>query len=292
MASAGEHRHRKGKKKDKSVPLNDDIADEQLNLDVVSNNESEIDELPIPAQLEGVALDNKVSVLSNRDRDLQDKRFKAVYNAVKGMIIGKKFSVSQLTIMVPLSMEVVADIQSMSGEQKIQMLMKVFTYLIAELDFESPEQEQLARHFVEYDLDVLMQAAYQASKGKFPFKVGVTDETYDPKKLDLIYNNIRQMIVTKEIDIKTIVILVPTVMVQVAGFVNLTGLQKKELVTQIISRLVQEFKPKNNDEQMIQLFIQKQLPFIIDVVYAAAQSKYVFKIVESGWKKLLACCRH
>ena len=221
--------------------------------------------------------ENRTRALASKDRDLSDPRFKTVYNGVKQLVVGKQFSVQQFTILVPLAMQLLSDIKSLTGPQKKAMLIKVFRYLVEELEFEDIDQERLSQHFVENDLEVLIDTAYAASKGKFQFKDETLDETYDMEKFNMVYENIKRMIVNEKIDIKTIIILVPSVMVQAARFVNLTGLQKKELVTQVIAKLIEEYKPTNDTHAIIKLFLVKQLPTIIEIIYQAAKSKYIFK---------------
>ena len=247
-----------------------------------------------PVNIEGdlatIVHDNRSKILQNRDSDLTDPRFHAAYNTIKDMIVGKQFNVAQFTILVPLAMQALSDVQSMSGDQKKDMIVRIFRYIVEELDFETINQKRLAQNFVSNDLAVLIDTAYAASKGKFEFKP-VVNEKYTQEQFDIVYNSIRSMIVNQELDIKTIIILVPSVMMQVARFVNMTGLQKRDLVTQIILQLVDEFVPNDENLAIVKLFIEKQLPNIIDILYRAAQSGYVFKKIAQLpiWKKICVC---
>lgn len=225
-----------------------------------------------------------------RNADMTDSRFKLVYDAIKTMVVGQQFNIRQFTIMVPLAMQVLADVVTMDGLQKKDMIVKVFKYLIEELTFESTEQQDLARHFVDNDLETLIDTAYQASKGKFVFS-DTTTETYDITKFNLVYDNVKKMIVNKHIDIQTILILLPTIMIQVGRFINLTGLQKKDMVIQIITKLLDEFKPEDEVYELILVFIKTQLPYVIEIIYQSSVGSYIFKKIQSGWTSCWVCCK-
>jgi len=264
--------------------------------DTESNVEETVPESsPLEVDMVRARDENHTRAMAAKDRDMLDPRFKSLYNGVKQLVVGRQFNVQQFTVLVPLAMQLLADVKSLTGPEKKAMLIKVFRYLVEDLEFEDIDQERLAQHFVENDLEVLIDTAYSASKGKFKFKDETLDENYDSAKFNMVYENIKKMIVNKQVDIKTIVILVPTIMVQVARFVNLTGLQKKDLVTQVVAKLVEEYKPKNDTMALVKLFVVKQLPTIIDIIYRAAKSKYVFKKIKESkvWKKifLCGCCR-
>jgi hypothetical protein len=252
--------------------------------------------LEAPVDIEGdlvtIVHENHSKVLENRDNDLSDPRFKAAYNTIKDMIVGKQFNVAQFTILVPLGMQALSDVQSMTGDQKKDMLIRIFRYIVEELDFETVNQKRLAQNFVNSDLGTLIDTAYAASKGKFEFKPATSDK-YTQEQFDLVYNSIRGMVVNQELDIKTIIILVPSIMMQVARFANMTGLQKRDLVTQLIIQLVDEFVPKDENMAIVKLFIEKQLPNIIDILYRAAKSGYIFKKIAQLpiWKKICVCCQ-
>lgn len=239
---------------------------------------------------ETINKERRENAIAMRNSDMSDPRFKIVYDAIKTMVVGQQFNIRQFTIMVPLAMQTLADVVTMDGLQKKDLIVKVFTYLIEELTFETPEQQDLARHFVDNDLDTLIDTAYQASKGKFSFS-DTSTETYDITKFNLVYDNIKNMIVDKQINIQVIIILLPTIMIQVGRFINLTGLQKKDMVIQIITKLLDEFKPENDAYELILVFIKVQLPYVIEIVYQSSVGSYIFKKIQSGWTSCWVCCK-
>ena len=231
--------------------------------------------------------ERREKVMAMRNTDMVDERFKLVYDAVRSMVVGQQFNVRQFTIMVPLAMQTLSDVKTMDGLQKKDLIVKVFKYLIEDLTFETPEQQDLARHFVDNDLEVLIDTAYQASKGKYQF-ADTSTETYDMAKFNLVYDNIKKMIVDKQLSVQTIIILLPTIMIQVGRFVNLTGLQKKDMVIQIVTKLLDEFKPEDDVYELILVFIKTQLPYVIEIIYQSSVGSYVFKKIQSGWA---SCCK-
>lgn len=251
-----------------------------------------------PAPVVNVIADRNIKrnrIMASKNSDLTDDRFKSIYNAVKDLIVGKQFNIRQFTILIPLAMQILSEVKTLTGDQKKETLIKVFRYIVQDMEFENLEQETLAAHFVENDMEVLIDTAYSASKGKFEFNDSSVSETYDSSKLDMIYAQVRGMIIDKTLDIKSIVILVPSIMMQVARFANITGLQKKELVVQLLQKLLGEFKPEGDTEQMVLLFVQNQLPHVIEVIYQASKGKYIFKKIQTAtvsfWKKITPCLR-
>lgn len=243
-----------------------------------------------PKTRETINKERRENAIAMRNADMADPRFKIVYDAIKNMVVGQQFNVRQFTIMIPLAMQTLADVVTMDGLQKKDLIVKVFKYLIEELTFESPEQQDLARHFVDNDLETLIDTAYQASKGKFVFS-DTSTETYDITKFNLVYDNIKGMVVDKQLNIQVILILLPTIMIQVGRFVNLTGLQKKDMVIQIITKLLEEFKPENEIYELILTFIKVQLPYVIEIIYQSSVGSYIFKKIQSGWTSCWTCCK-
>lgn len=259
---------------------------------------SKSDKEPLSATKDIDVVDRNIKrnkIMASKNSDLTDDRFKSIYNAVKDLIVGKQFNIRQFTILIPLAMQILSEVKTLTGDQKKETLIKVFRYIVQDMEFENLEQENLASHFVENDLEVLIDTAYSASKGKFEFNDSSISETYDSSKLDMIYSQVRSMIIDKTLDIKSIVILVPSIMMQVARFANITGLQKKELVVQLLQKLLGEFKPEGETEQMVLLFVQNQLPHVIEVIYQASKGKYIFKKIQTAsvsfWKKITPCLR-
>jgi hypothetical protein len=273
------------KKKTRNVNDDDDVV-------VIKKTNSDNPDIIVsdtPKSREIINKERREAAIIQRNADMSDTRFKLVYDAIKNMVVGQQFNIRQFTIMVPLAMQTLSDVYTMDGPQKKDLIVRVFKYLIEELTFETPEQQDLARHFVDNDLETLIDTAYLASKGKFEFSDTAT-ETYDISKFNLVYDNIKKMIVNKTIDIQTILILLPTVMIQVGRFVNLTGLQKKDMVIQIITKLLDEFKPDDETYALILTFIKNQLPYVIEIIYQSSIGSYIYKKIQS-WTSCWACCK-
>lgn len=221
-----------------------------------------------------------------------DSRVQIIYDKAREMIIGKKLDIRQLTLMVPLLMQAAANLKNTTGQQKKQIVHNVMYRLVDDVGFENDKEKQLAQHFIEHDLDDLIDTVYAASKGKFDFGSGVDDaEVFDQEKFKLIYDNIKLLVEGQKLNIKTLVILVPSVMASVSKFTKLTGHQRRLLVIRIFENLLDEYNPRDDTEEMVRSFIKDQLPLIIDTIYAAAKSKYVFDAVKSAWQKIKEKCK-
>jgi len=222
-----------------------------------------------------------------------DDRLKIVYNKAKSMVINRTLDLRQLTLMVPLLMQTAKDLKNTSGQQKKQVVHQALKHLVHEMDFEKDDQKELAAHFIENDLDDLIDTVYAASQGKFEFGKDQYEEkeVFDDAKFKLVYDNIKSLIEGNKIDIKTIIVLVPSTIASVAKFGKLTGHQRRLVVVRIFECLLDEYEPRDSTEDMVRLFIRDQLPLIIDTIYAAAKSKYVFKKVQGFFSKLASKCK-
>ena len=251
--------------------------------------------------LKSTQVDRATQAAERKDRataalntDLNDPQFLAVYNAVKGMVVGQTLSAQQITIMVPLAMQAIANVSTMDGQQKRDLIIRVFTYLVEQMTFASPDQQALAQNFVDNGIGSLIDTAYQASQGTYTFSSSNTNP-YTVDQFNVVYTNIKDLVVNKQLDVQTIIILVPTIMEQVGAFSNLSGLQKKDMVIQIIQKLLTDFQPSNENAQIILTFISAQLPYIIEVIYQSALGNYIYDKVQSGWAAFWAnpcsCCK-
>lgn len=236
-------------------------------------------------------LKQKEVTLASRDIDLTDPRFKSVYDAIKGLIVGQQLTVQQITIMVPLAMQTLSSITTMNGQQKKVLVIQVFQYLVAEMAFSTPDQKALAQNFIDNGIGTLIDTVYNASQGTYAFAPSDSTNTYSVDQFNVVYNNIKDMVVNKQLDVQTILVLVPTIMIQVGQFANLTGLQRKDMVVQIIQQLMTDYKPSDANAQLILTFVSAQLPYVIDVIYRSAVGSYVYTKIETGWVSCWTCCK-
>lgn len=80
---------------------------------------------------------------------------------------------------------------------------------------------------------------------------------------------VQKAIATKQITAATIMSLLTTAMTEVEKIAGLTGAQKKELVVQVVDRLIDEI-PGSTDKSAIKAAADLLLPGVIDVVVDAA----------------------
>jgi len=227
--------------------------------------------------------------------EITDPNILYVYNKVKAMVIGKNLDVRQLTLMVPLTMQICKDLTEMSGAQKKQLTQQVLKQLVEEMSFETYEQKLSALSFIENDLNDLIDTVYAASIGKFEFG-SETDVPYNEEQFNTVYNQLKGMVIGKKITTPMLIVLIPSAMVSVATFAKISGQQRRMLVIRLIERLIDEYDTTDADGRedtaavLVKTFVRDQVPLIIDTIYAASKGKYVFKQIQSKLSKIFGCC--
>lgn len=244
------------------------------------------------------ALRNQFVDIEMRDEpvaEITDPRVLAIYNKAKAMVIGRNLDIRQLTLMVPLIMQMCKDMNDMTGAQKKQLVQQVLKQLTQEMSFETYEQKLLAQSFIDNDLNDLIDTVYAASMGKFEFGSNV-DVPYNEEQFNTVYVQIKGMIVGKKITTPMLIILIPSAMASVATFAKISGQQRRLLVIRIIENLIDEFDTTdaNGNEdaaaELVKMFVRDQVPLIIDTIYAASKGKFVFKQIRSKLAQWFSRC--
>lgn len=236
--------------------------------------------------------------MSTIPSDLDDPTLNSIYQQVKLMVVGKKFTITQFTVLIPLVMQKLAPLR-ISGLMKKEMTIKIFTLLVNEMPFSNPRDKTFVQHFVDTDLNTLIDTAYLASLGKFTsFAKPSTSTIFDNTQFDAIKNKIQSMIVSNDVNatgveqplqIYNLILLVPTIMKEFSQFTNLTGLQKKDLVVQVIVEILSVIRTGNPLIDLLLQFSQQMLPTVVDILYRAATNEYVIQHVEKGCKSIFSC---
>uniref|UniRef100_A0A6C0JRR6 Uncharacterized protein n=1 Tax=viral metagenome TaxID=1070528 RepID=A0A6C0JRR6_9ZZZZ len=236
--------------------------------------------------------------------EMQNPVFNKIYTTVKGLVAGAVFSTRQLAILIPHAMQEVASLV-MPGTQKKEFVYKVFHLMIDDITFESEEQKQLAIQFVENDLRLFIDLCYQAFTHNFTFKAKTPTQVFDSKQFSSLVDTVARSVSPRstgmmgaaanyapELSISNILLVIPTIMQDLAQYSNLTGLQRRDYVIQVIVEVLSAVHTGNATLDMLALFAKEMLPPTIDVLYAAAQNQYIFDAVQTGcsFLKLHSCC--
>lgn len=246
-----------------------------------------------------LALRNQFVDMELRDEqpaEITDPNVLFVYNKAKAMVIGKNLDIRQLTLMVPLVMQMCKDMSEMTGAQKKQLTQQVLKQLTLEMSFETYEQKLLAQSFIDNDLNDLIDTVYAASIGKFEFGSDV-DVPYNEEQFNTVYGQLKGMVIGRKVTTPMLIILIPSAMASVATFAKISGQQRRLLVIRLIEKLIDEYDTAdaNGNEdaaaEMIKMFVRDQVPLIIDTIYAASKGKFVFKQIQSKLSKVFSCCR-
>ena len=117
----------------------------------------------------------------------------------------------------------------------------------------------------------------------------MTDSTNSNTLFDDIYGNVLKMIKTKNINAGDLVKIATDAMVVVQRYPTMSGLEKKEVVTDIMVKIVNEsglLKP--DDQQAAATFIGIILPVMIDTIKSVYNHEYDLKKIRSKW--CFSCC--
>ena len=82
------------------------------------DSDSEVVVVKSPVSKDVLNKERRDKIMIAKNSDMNDPRFKVVYDAVKTMIVGQQFNIRQFTIMVPLAAQKLI-IKFLNGMQQI-----------------------------------------------------------------------------------------------------------------------------------------------------------------------------
>ena len=108
--------------------------------------------------------------------------------------------------------------------------------------------------------------------------------------LDTIYNQIKQSIVAEQLNQASIILIATNAMVLVERVPGLTGLERKELVLQVLRKLIGDLVTDPAAAAALLLVVNNVLPTAIDQIVAATNGKLDINKWWVNVKKNLCCC--
>lgn len=107
-----------------------------------------------------------------------------------------------------------------------------------------------------------------------------------------LYDTVRG-VYDERASVSSLIKMVTIAMKLVDGYKDLTGAQKKQIVTSIISRISTELVKDEKTSSEVKLFIETILPTMIDVIIDAARGELgqALKARAEGWRKKLCCIK-
>lgn len=110
--------------------------------------------------------------------------------------------------------------------------------------------------------------------------------------IDEIYENLRTLIVDRQITYGNILIITTQCMELVEKHKELSGLEKHKIVIEVVKKLVSETKLSEAEAQNINQIVENLVPVAINLIVAASRGKFALNLIKKIKKcKLFSCCR-
>lgn len=108
--------------------------------------------------------------------------------------------------------------------------------------------------------------------------------------VNIVFENIKASIVGKSFNVTTFMLLIPRCMEAVEDFPELTGAEKKALVLDVLSKLIDEIPLKDEDRALLKTLILNVIPTVIDTVVASSLGQFALNIYEEVEEEVKAHC--
>lgn len=117
---------------------------------------------------------------------------------------------------------------------------------------------------------------------------------YSPETFVQVYDKIKQMILNKTFTSANWISLVVMAMELVEALPKLKGVEKRNLVVDLVTRLVQEVPMPEHDRILLTSLLASSLPPIIDTIVQGSLGQLAINVVQDAHdatKKCLARCK-
>lgn len=112
---------------------------------------------------------------------------------------------------------------------------------------------------------------------------------YNLNIFDEVYGKIKGMIANKQFNAANWISLVTMSMEMVETIPHLTGHQKRELVVDLVTKLVGEIPMAESDRQLVQTILATALPVMIDVICDSSLGEYAINLIDDAQEKCHGC---
>ena len=116
---------------------------------------------------------------------------------------------------------------------------------------------------------------------------------YNPEVFTATYDKIKAMIVNRTFSASNWITLVTLAMEVVEALPNLKGIEKRNLVVDLVTRLVSEIPMPQQDRELVAALLHSALPSIIDAIVQGTLGQLAVNAVEQaheGAKRCFAKC--
>lgn len=235
------------------------------------------------------------------------------YAKFKTFVVASRLTCGQVIALVPEAMQMVANLP-IPGQQKKETVFNLFQQLIndPETRYYDEDEQRLVQKFInDGTLKIFIDIDYQAFQKTFQFKTSTTG-VFDVQEYSLLIEKYKRVLSVNgagvtgimgaaenmrfkvaPVTITNILTIIPTIMQDLATYQNLSGLQKRDYVVQIITEVLGFVHTGNPAVDLIVLFVRQMIPPVVDVIYNAANNKYFFDELKSFSQRLRTlCCKH
>lgn len=269
------------KDKDKSSV---EVITEQLN-----NFESESSEL-----VKGNITKN-ISPSIPKELEITDK----LYHIVKDDLRGFDINVSNLIVLVTKVVEICERFKSIDGESRKTISVEVINKIVKD-DLKITDKTDLS--YIEMTVDNLIETIIQSSKGHLKLNLKAKKKnphlanTPPSQIIESLIDKLKTIIKNNKYNPDTFLINIPVIIGMIMGIIeeypNLNGVQKKNIIIQIMKRLIKEIIPslmKVDEEQTKKMDLAlNTIADTIDLLVLVGKNK--IDINPEKIKRLLFCC--
>ena len=108
--------------------------------------------------------------------------------------------------------------------------------------------------------------------------------------VDSLYTHLKQIVGDKSLIPSNVVPIVVSLMQIVEGYKDMSGLQKRQMVSKVLTQLIDDTMDNNQEAQIMKVLVSTTVPSLIDTLVAVDKKEIVIK-TKKCLAKLFACCK-
>lgn len=106
---------------------------------------------------------------------------------------------------------------------------------------------------------------------------------------DVVYDGIKGMIASKTFSSATFMLLIPRCMELAETLPELTGHEKKALVLEVLSKLIDELPMQDDDKQLLKMLLITVIPSTIDLIVSSSLGQFALNLYEQAEQEVTSC---
>lgn len=234
-----------------------------------------------------------------KDLEISDK----IYHIVKDELRGFEVNVSNLIVLVTKVVEICDKFRALDGNSRKENAISVINKFIKE-DLEIEDAIELS--YIEMTVENLIETVIQSSKGDLKLNLKAKKKnqqlsnTPPSQIIESLIDKLKTIVRNNQYNPDTLIINIPVIVGMLMGIIeeypNLNGVQKKNIIMQIMKRLIKEIVPKLmevDEEQLKKLDISlNTVADTIDLLVLVGKNNIDInpEKVKNFISKLFCCC--